>query len=112
MCPGCGTQSARVHSRDERQLSDAALSNQQTVLPLFVRRFSAMTRGSGSGRSPSRYPIWPSAADVAPCSCAPQGDGLQERVGRSLPFSSHGAGVTVRCDYRSWGSIRCAGRHG
>ncbi|MFG2631687.1 ISL3 family transposase [Streptomyces sp. NPDC048473] len=38
-CPGCGTLSARVHSRYERRPSDTAISNQQTVLHLRVRRF-------------------------------------------------------------------------
>lgn len=39
MCPGCGTESVRVHSRYERRISDTAIANQQTVLHLRVRRF-------------------------------------------------------------------------
>jgi transposase len=38
-CPGCGEASERVHSHDERMVSDAAISNQQGVLHLRVRRF-------------------------------------------------------------------------
>ncbi|WP_406011732.1 ISL3 family transposase [Streptomyces sp. NBC_00984] len=38
-CPGCGTVSKRVHSGYERKMSDTAISNQQTILHLRVRRF-------------------------------------------------------------------------
>ncbi|MCC3772183.1 ISL3 family transposase [Streptomyces sp. UNOC14_S4] len=39
VCPGCGTVSQRVHSGYERKMPDTAISNQQTVLHLRVRRF-------------------------------------------------------------------------
>lgn len=39
ICPGCGSEGRRVHSRYERRLSDTAISNQQTVVHLQVRRF-------------------------------------------------------------------------
>ncbi|MFI1259137.1 transposase family protein [Streptomyces netropsis] len=38
-CPGCGTVSRRVHSGYERKMSDTAISNQQAILQLRVRRF-------------------------------------------------------------------------
>ncbi|MFF4828990.1 transposase family protein [Streptomyces sp. NPDC001312] len=39
VCPGCGEAATRVHSRYERRPSDTAISNQQAVLHLQVRRF-------------------------------------------------------------------------
>ncbi|WP_425543601.1 transposase family protein [Streptomyces luteireticuli] len=38
-CPGCGTPSARVHSRYGRRLADAAVAGQETAIDLEVRRF-------------------------------------------------------------------------
>ncbi|MFJ8391145.1 transposase family protein [Streptomyces sp. NPDC094438] len=38
-CPGCGTVSARVHSRYGRRLADTAVSGQETAIDLEVRRF-------------------------------------------------------------------------
>nr|WP_232784359.1 ISL3 family transposase [Carbonactinospora thermoautotrophica] len=38
-CPGCGVASGRVHSRYERRLSDTAISGQETLIHLRVRRF-------------------------------------------------------------------------
>ncbi|MEE1783256.1 ISL3 family transposase [Streptomyces sp. SP17BM10] len=38
-CPGCGIWSDRVHSGYERRISDAAVSGQELVLHLRVRRF-------------------------------------------------------------------------
>ncbi|MFE2954648.1 ISL3 family transposase [Embleya sp. NPDC059267] len=45
ICPGCGTESIRVHSRYERRISDTAVSNQQCVLHLRVRRFFCDSTG-------------------------------------------------------------------
>jgi transposase len=39
VCPGCGTASARVHSRYRRRLADAALGGRSVMLRLRVRRF-------------------------------------------------------------------------
>ncbi|MGW7585589.1 transposase family protein [Kitasatospora sp. NPDC054769] len=38
-CPSCGSWSGRVHSGYERQVSDTAVSGQELVLHLRVRRF-------------------------------------------------------------------------
>ncbi|MCI2424381.1 ISL3 family transposase [Saccharopolyspora sp. K220] len=38
-CPGCGTESARVHSRYQRRLADASIAGRVVVLLLTVRRF-------------------------------------------------------------------------
>ncbi len=38
-CPHCGRASARVHSRYQRRLADAAAGGQRVVLRLGVRRF-------------------------------------------------------------------------
>jgi transposase len=38
-CPGCGGESARVHSRYERTLSDAAVAGRRVEIRLRVRRF-------------------------------------------------------------------------
>ena len=38
-CPGCGTVSARVHSRYARRLADAAIGGRRVVIRLAVRRF-------------------------------------------------------------------------
>jgi transposase len=38
-CPGCGDASARVHSRYERRLADAALAGRRVEIALRVRRF-------------------------------------------------------------------------
>ncbi|MFJ9483984.1 ISL3 family transposase [Streptomyces mirabilis] len=39
LCPHCGTNSARVHSRYERSLADTAVASRQMVIHLRVRRF-------------------------------------------------------------------------
>ncbi|MCY0947668.1 transposase family protein [Streptomyces antarcticus] len=44
-CPGCGTVSTRVHSRYERKISDTAISNQQALIHLQVRRFFCDSAG-------------------------------------------------------------------
>lgn len=38
-CPKCGGVSARVHSRYERRLADAAVAGQRVEIALRVRRF-------------------------------------------------------------------------
>ncbi|MGH3515261.1 MAG: ISL3 family transposase, partial [Pseudonocardiaceae bacterium] len=38
-CPGCGGESARVHSRYERRLTDAAVAGRRVEIRLRVRRF-------------------------------------------------------------------------
>ena len=38
-CPGCGGESARVHSRYERKLADAAVAGRRVEIRLRVRRF-------------------------------------------------------------------------
>lgn len=38
-CPGCGGESARVHSRCERRLADAAVAGRRVEVCLRVRRF-------------------------------------------------------------------------
>lgn len=39
VCPQCGTESARVHSRYQRTVADLATAGQEVVLRLQVRRF-------------------------------------------------------------------------
>lgn len=39
LCRGCGAESARVHSRYERRVADAAVAGRRVVLRLRVRRF-------------------------------------------------------------------------
>lgn len=39
VCPGCGAESVRVHSRYERRLADAALAGRRLEIQLQVRRF-------------------------------------------------------------------------
>ena len=39
MCPGCGRASARVHSRYQRRLADAAIGGRNVMIRLAVRRF-------------------------------------------------------------------------
>lgn len=43
VCAGCGQESARVHSRYERRLADAAVAGQRVTLCLRVRRFLCCT---------------------------------------------------------------------
>jgi transposase len=43
VCAGCGQESARVHSRYERRLADAAVAGQRVTLCLRVRRFLCRT---------------------------------------------------------------------
>ncbi|MFI6046345.1 transposase family protein, partial [Nocardia sp. NPDC051321] len=38
-CPGCETVSARVHSRYQRRLADAAIAGRVVILRLVMRRF-------------------------------------------------------------------------
>jgi transposase len=44
VCPSCGGQSGRVHSRYDRRLADDAVASQSTVLRLQVRRFFCATQ--------------------------------------------------------------------
>ena len=37
-CPSCGTRSARVHSRYQRRLADAAMGGRRTMILLSARR--------------------------------------------------------------------------
>lgn len=46
-CAGCGQESARVHSRYERRVADAAVAGQRVMLYLRVRRFSCRTNDCG-----------------------------------------------------------------
>ena len=43
VCAGCGQESARVHSRYERRMADAAIAGQRVTLCLRVRRFVCRT---------------------------------------------------------------------
>jgi transposase len=47
VCAGCGQESARVHSRYERRVADAAVAGQRVMLYLRVRRFSCRTNDCG-----------------------------------------------------------------
>ena len=47
-CPGCGTVSARVHSRYRRRLADAAAGGRQVEIVLTVRRFFCPDPGCAS----------------------------------------------------------------
>lgn len=40
VCPGCGTRSERIHSRDQRRLADLPLAGKPVRLVVAVRRFS------------------------------------------------------------------------
>lgn len=44
-CPGCGAASARVHSRYERRLADAAVAGRRVEIQLRVRRFFCENAG-------------------------------------------------------------------
>ncbi|MGH3914186.1 MAG: ISL3 family transposase [Pseudonocardiaceae bacterium] len=44
VCAGCGQNSARVHSRYERRVADAALAGRRVVICLRVRRFVCRTQ--------------------------------------------------------------------
>ncbi|MEV8328958.1 ISL3 family transposase [Kitasatospora sp. NPDC056731] len=46
-CPGCGAWSERVHSGYERRVTDTAVSGQELVLHLRVRRFFCDSSGCG-----------------------------------------------------------------
>ncbi|MFJ9753091.1 transposase family protein [Streptomyces chartreusis] len=54
ICPGCGSEGRRVHSRYERRLCDTAISNQQTVVHLQVGRFFCDDGVCGKRTLPSR----------------------------------------------------------
>jgi hypothetical protein len=45
MCPGCGTESRRTHSRYQRCLIDTAVDGAEVVIRLSVRRFFRLVRG-------------------------------------------------------------------
>ena len=47
-CPGCGTESMRVHGRYQRSLADTALAGRPVVIRLLVRRL--VCREAGCGR--------------------------------------------------------------
>jgi len=64
-CPGCGGESARVHSRYERRVADSPVGGQELVVHLRVRRFFCDT------------------ADCARRTFAEQVPGLTVRHGRS-----------------------------
>jgi transposase len=55
-CPGCGGESARVHSRYDRTLADAALAGRRVEIRLRVRRFFCDGEVVGCGPSPSKSP--------------------------------------------------------
>ncbi|MDQ3765323.1 MAG: transposase family protein, partial [Actinomycetota bacterium] len=46
-CPGCGGESARVHSRYARKLADAAVAGRRVEIRLRVRRFFCDGEGCG-----------------------------------------------------------------
>jgi hypothetical protein len=66
-CPGCGSESRRVHSRYERRLLDTAAGGCEVVVCLAVRRFLCL------------------AADCAKVTFAEQVDGLTSRHARRTP---------------------------
>ena len=84
-CPQCGTASARVHSRYERRLADAAIGGRQVEIRLAVRRFFC------DGRDCERRTF------------AEQVDGLTTRYARKTPLL---AGVLGRI------AVALAGRAG
>src|SRR3954466_9987691 len=43
LCPGCGTSSARIHSRYQRRLTDLPLAGRQVRLVVVARRFRCVT---------------------------------------------------------------------
>lgn len=43
-CPSCGSESARVHSRYERRLADAAVAGRRMKIQLWVRRYFCDSR--------------------------------------------------------------------
>lgn len=53
MCPQCGAESARVHSRYRRNVAGLATAGQEVVLRLQVRQFSATTMAASDGSSHS-----------------------------------------------------------
>ena len=46
-CPGCGTESVRVHGRYHRSLRDTPLGGARVVIRLRIRRFLCATAGCG-----------------------------------------------------------------
>jgi transposase len=67
VCPGCGTESRRVHSRYERRLLDTAAGGGEVVICLAVRRFLCL------------------AGDCAKVTFAEQVEGLTSRHARRTP---------------------------
>lgn len=57
VCPRCGTESGRVHSRYERRLADAAIGGRQVEIRLEVRRFFCPAPGCRARRSPSDFRV-------------------------------------------------------
>ncbi|MGW4795817.1 transposase family protein [Nonomuraea sp. NPDC004297] len=47
LCPGCGCESVRVHSRYERCLADLPVAGQEVLLQVRVRRFFCDNPGCG-----------------------------------------------------------------
>ncbi|MFM9477361.1 MULTISPECIES: ISL3 family transposase [Streptomyces] len=47
VCPACGTQSSRVHSRYVRRLADSAVGGRRVLIELQVRRFRCGQRSCG-----------------------------------------------------------------
>ena len=61
LCPGCGTRSARIHSRYQRRLTDLPLARRQVRLVVVARRFRCVTVCAVGVFSPSASmtALWP-----------------------------------------------------
>ena len=92
-CPGCGALSARVHSRYQRRLADAAVGGRPVVIRLVVRRFFC---------------------DVPGCrlaTFAEQVEGLTSRYARRTPLLAAMLGVVAVALAGRAGSRLAAGLH-
>jgi transposase len=76
-CPGCGARSARVHSRYQRRLADAAAGGRPVVIRLVVRRFFC------------------DAPDCPAATFAEQVEGLTSRYARRTPLLAAMLGVVA-----------------
>ncbi|MFJ6769907.1 transposase family protein [Kitasatospora sp. NPDC091257] len=68
-CTGCGTWSDRVHSGYERRISDTAVSGQELVLHLRVRRFFCDSAECGKRTFAEQVPGLTFVMGGAPCRC-------------------------------------------
>lgn len=95
-CPGCGCWSARVHSRYQRCLSDAALGGAEVLICLRVRRFLCATSDCSRQTFAEQVPD----LTVAYARRTPLLRGLLERIalsvgGRPGQRLAHGLAMSV-----------------